>query len=123
METDLCGKGAKELPRARTVEEAAKNGFEFYKQIQSEDGHWAGAYGGTPLLSLPSLSHANPSSPGIGPLFLIPGLVIGLYVTHTTLRPEQKTEIIRYLLHKRKPEGGWGLCVLFSALPSSSRSS
>lgn len=47
-----------------------------------------------------------------GPLFLIPGLVIGLYVTHTTLRPEQKTEIIRYLLHKRKPEGGWGLYVL-----------
>ncbi|KAJ9110722.1 hypothetical protein QFC20_002763 [Naganishia adeliensis] len=81
--------GAKALPKARTVEEAAKNGFEFYKQIQSEDGHWAGAYG--------------------GPLFLIPGLVIGLYVTHTALRPEQKTEIIRYLLHKRKPEGGWGL--------------
>lgn len=25
---------------------AAQNGFEFYKQLQSADGHWAGEYGG-----------------------------------------------------------------------------
>ncbi|GHJ90428.1 hypothetical protein NliqN6_6830 [Naganishia liquefaciens] len=81
--------GAKELAHAKDPEEAARNGFEFYKQIQSPDGHWSGAYG--------------------GPLFLIPGLVIGLYVANTSLRPEQKTEIVRYLLNKRRPEGGWGL--------------
>ncbi|KAJ9116367.1 hypothetical protein QFC22_004808 [Naganishia vaughanmartiniae] len=68
---------------------AARNGFEFYKQIQADDGHWAGAYG--------------------GPLFLIPGLVIGMYVMGISLRPEQKIEMIRYLLRKRRKEGGWGL--------------
>lgn len=60
-------------------------------------------------IPLPSYTTLTPSH--AGPLFLIPGLVIGTYVTGTTLRPEQKTEMIRYLLHKRKPAGGWGLYV------------
>ncbi|KAJ9099201.1 hypothetical protein QFC21_004081 [Naganishia friedmannii] len=81
--------GARTLPKAATPMQAARNGFEFYKQIQAEDGHWAGAYG--------------------GPLFLIPGLVIGMYVMGISLRPEQKIEMIRYLLRKRRKEGGWGL--------------
>lgn len=41
------------LSRAKTPMEAARHGFEFYKTIQSKDGHWSGEYG--------------------GPLFLIPG--------------------------------------------------
>ena len=41
------------LEKAETPMEAARNGYEFYKTIQSNDGHWAGEYG--------------------GPLFLIPG--------------------------------------------------
>lgn len=67
-------------------------------------------------IPLPSYTTLTPSH--AGPLFLIPGLVIGTYVTGTTLRPEQKTEMIRYLLHKRKPAGGWGLYVPPSPSPS-----
>ncbi|KAJ9099208.1 hypothetical protein QFC21_004088 [Naganishia friedmannii] len=70
--------GARTLPKAATPMQAARNGFEFYKQIQAEDGHWAGAYG-------------------------------GMYVMGISLRPEQKPEMIRYLLRKRRKEGGWGL--------------
>jgi len=44
---------APKLKKAETPLEAARNGYEFYKTIQSNDGHWAGEYG--------------------GPLFLIPG--------------------------------------------------
>lgn len=40
---------AEQVPRATTPLEAARNGFNFYKQIQSHDGYWAGAYGGTPF--------------------------------------------------------------------------
>jgi lanosterol synthase len=40
---------------------------------------------------------------------LIPGLIVALSVTGQALKPEQKTEMIRYLLAKRRPEGGWGL--------------
>lgn len=46
-----------------------------------------------------------------GPLFLTPGLVIAMHVTEQSFRPEQKIELKRYLLSKRRKEGGWGLCV------------
>ena len=46
-----------------------------------------------------------------GPLFLLPGLIIALHVTGQTLTNEQNIEIRRYLLNKRRPEGGWGLYV------------
>lgn len=39
------GPGTAEEP-ASTPLEAARRGFEFYQRIQSEDGHWAGEYGG-----------------------------------------------------------------------------
>jgi len=35
--------------------EALKRGFQFYKALQAEDGHWAGEYGG-PLFLLPGSS-------------------------------------------------------------------
>jgi len=54
-----------------------------------------------------------PSDHYIGPLFLTPGLVIAMHVTGQTFRPEQKIELRRYILNKRRPEGGWGLYVLY----------
>lgn len=41
--------------KARTVREAARKGVHFYSMLQTEDGHWAGDYG--------------------GPHFLMPGLI------------------------------------------------
>jgi len=75
---------------AKTPLEAAKNGFDFYKTLQSDDGHWAGEYG--------------------GPMFLLGGLVIGSYVSGMSFTQEQKLEIIRYIMNlANKDDGGWGL--------------
>lgn len=78
------------LPPATNALEAAQNGYTFYKSLQSDDGHWAGEYG--------------------GPMFLLPGLVIGSYVTGMGFKPEEKLEMIRYLMNRAHPDdGGWGL--------------
>ncbi|KAM0786634.1 hypothetical protein ACM66B_002086 [Microbotryomycetes sp. NB124-2] len=72
---------------------AAQNGYEFYKRLQSTDGHWAGEYG--------------------GPMFLLPGIVIALYVTKTPIPEEWKIEITRYLANLQRSGGpgdeGWGI--------------
>jgi lanosterol synthase len=74
----------------KTPMEAAKNGYTFYKHLQSHDGHWPGEYG--------------------GPMFLLPGLVIGSYVSGMTFTDEQRLEMIRYLFNRAQPEdGGWGM--------------
>lgn len=69
---------------------AARKGFEFYKHLQSEDGHWAGEYN--------------------GPMFPLPGLVIGSYVSGMDFEEEEKLEMIRYLINRAHPDdGGWGM--------------
>ncbi len=83
-------KEAGALPRPTNPLDAARNGFSFYKKIQSSDGHWAGEYG--------------------GPMFLLPGLVIGMYVTKTPIPDEWKIEMTRYLVNRaHKVDGGWGI--------------
>ncbi|KAG0174988.1 Lanosterol synthase (Oxidosqualene--lanosterol cyclase) [Apophysomyces sp. BC1034] len=78
------------LPPAKTPLEAARNGFDFYRQLQTEDGHWGGEYG--------------------GPMFLIPGLIIAHYVTGVPVPEPTRLELIRYLLNRAHPEdGGWGI--------------
>ena len=43
-------------------------------------------------------------------MFLLPGLVIGMYVTETPIPEPWRIEIARYLWHRRHPEdGGWGI--------------
>ncbi|RWR82680.1 Prenyltransferase/squalene oxidase [Cinnamomum micranthum f. kanehirae] len=64
----------------------------FHSSIQAHDGHWPGDYG--------------------GPMFLMPGLVICLYVTgalNTVLSSEHRLEICRYLYNHQNEDGGWGL--------------
>ncbi|KAK7456563.1 hypothetical protein BaRGS_00039317 [Batillaria attramentaria] len=77
------------LPKAETASAAANHGMKFYSQLQAEDGHWAGDYG--------------------GPLFLLPGLVIVCYITKTPFTEAQRLEMIRYLRSVQCPDGGWGL--------------
>ncbi|KAI6044261.1 terpenoid cyclases/protein prenyltransferase alpha-alpha toroid [Pisolithus marmoratus] len=78
------------LPKPKDPLEAARNGYTFYKHLQSHDGHWAGEYG--------------------GPMFLLPGLVIGSYVTGMAFTLEERLEMIRYLMNRAHPEdGGWGI--------------
>lgn len=80
---------APELPRAKTAEEAIINGMKFFSLVQAEDGHWPNDY--------------------CGPLFLMPGLVIVLYVTKTEYPEAFKQELVRYLRSVQCPGGGWGL--------------
>ncbi|KAJ3078519.1 Lanosterol synthase (Oxidosqualene--lanosterol cyclase) [Quaeritorhiza haematococci] len=83
-------KDARTLDKATTPREAARNGFRFFKELQAPDGHWAGEYG--------------------GPMFLIPGYVITMYITNTEYPTGYKKELIRYLKNRAHPEdGGWGL--------------
>ncbi|KAL9937723.1 hypothetical protein V8E36_003268 [Tilletia maclaganii] len=78
------------LEAPKTPLQAARNGWSFYSRIQSPDGHFAGEYG--------------------GPMFLLPGLVIGMYVTNTPIPEEWRVETLRYLAHRANPEdGGWGI--------------
>lgn len=80
------------LSQPKDALSAARNGYTFYKHLQDADGHWPGEYG--------------------GPMFLLPGLVIGSYVTGMPFRLEERLEMIRYLFNRARPEdGGWGMYV------------
>ncbi|KAI5070087.1 hypothetical protein GOP47_0014430 [Adiantum capillus-veneris] len=79
------------LPEQNVVD-TLKRAVLFYSTIQAEDGHWAGDYG--------------------GPMFLMPGLVIALYVTgslNVVLSEAHKKEMVRYLYNHQNKDGGWGL--------------
>lgn len=68
------------FPKPKIALEAARNGLRFFKQLQTEDGHFAGEYG--------------------GPMFLIPGLVIVKYITRTPYPKGYAQELIRYLKNR-----------------------
>ncbi|KAF9786352.1 lanosterol synthase [Thelephora terrestris] len=78
-----------DLPPAKTPLESARNGYEYYKHLQAHDGHWPGEYG--------------------GPMFLIPGLTIGSYITGVPFTNEERLEMIRYLMNHANEDGGWGI--------------
>ena len=70
---------------------SALKGMQYYSTLQMSDGHWPGDYG--------------------GPMFLMPGMLITMYVTGAIadLAEEQTKEMIRYLWNHQSPDGGWGL--------------
>ena len=52
-------------------------------------------------------------------MFLLPGLVIGSYVTGMPFKDEEKREMIRYLMNRADPEdGGWGMYAAVLRIPS-----
>ncbi|RUS16602.1 terpenoid cyclases/protein prenyltransferase alpha-alpha toroid [Endogone sp. FLAS-F59071] len=78
------------FPKPQKPLESARIGYEYYKQLQTEDGHWVSEYG--------------------GPMFLLPGLIITYYITGTPVPEHMRVEIIRYLLNRAHPDdGGWGI--------------
>nr|WRO65030.1 cucurbitadienol synthase [Neoalsomitra integrifoliola] len=74
------------------VKTTLQRALNFYSAIQTSDGHW-------------------PSDLG-GPMFLLPGLVITLYVTgvlKSVLSKHHRLEICRYIYNHQNEDGGWGL--------------
>ena len=74
-----------------SAEESARKGAHFYTMLQTEDGHWAGDYG--------------------GPHFLMPGLVVAWYVMGrpSDVLDEQQVELMtQYIMNHQQKDGGWG---------------
>ncbi|XP_051113931.1 cycloartenol synthase-like isoform X3 [Andrographis paniculata] len=76
----------------KRVANVLRKGMKFYSSLQADDGHWPGDYG--------------------GPLFLLPGLIIALFLMNalsSALPEEHRREIRRYLYNHQNEDGGWGL--------------
>ncbi|MCW5907101.1 MAG: terpene cyclase/mutase family protein [Chitinophagales bacterium] len=69
--------------------DALYNAIAFYQQLQAEDGHLPGDYG--------------------GPNFLLPGLIVASYVTESPLPNLHQELMKRYMLNHQNADGGWGL--------------
>lgn len=76
-------------PPAKTPTQAARNGFDFYKNLQLPDGHWGCFYG--------------------GPSFLLPGLIITMYITQSPIPEAHRLEMVRFLKSSANSDGGWGM--------------
>ncbi|KAI8907346.1 terpenoid cyclases/protein prenyltransferase alpha-alpha toroid [Gorgonomyces haynaldii] len=77
-------------PKPKNALDAARNGTRFFSKLQTDDGHFAGEYG--------------------GPMFLIPGIVITMYITKQSFPKGYTEEFIRYLKNRaHKEDGGWGI--------------
>ncbi len=83
-----------ERPEGKTPEEQVLidsliKGMHYFSQLQSEEGHWPGDYG--------------------GPLFLLPGLLIAAYISDTPF-PKPHQEMMKiYLFNHQHADGGWGM--------------
>jgi hypothetical protein len=85
------GKDVPSEAKATTSKEAVRKAVAFYQQIQADDGHWAGDYG--------------------GPLFLLPSLVAVWYITGKSssfLSRAHVHGLRHYLLCHQQTDGGWG---------------
>ncbi|XP_039030288.1 cycloartenol synthase-like [Hibiscus syriacus] len=75
-----------------SVKVTLRKALRFFSTLQTEDGFWPADYG--------------------GPLFLLPGLVIGLFVTGALdkiLPSQHRQELRRYLYNHQNEDGGWGI--------------
>lgn len=73
-------------PEQQKVADSVIKGINYFASLQCADGHWAGDYG--------------------GPLFLLPGLLIASYVTHTPF-PKAHQEMMKlYVFNHQNADAG-----------------
>lgn len=75
--------------KSESATDALHQSMKFYSLLQTEDGNWAGDYG--------------------GPLFLLPGMVVASVVTDSPLPLIHQKLIARYIFNQQNKDGGWGL--------------
>ncbi|CAI5777094.1 lanosterol synthase-like [Podarcis lilfordi] len=78
-----------DLPKASTAQEAVQKAIKFFSGLQAEDGHWAMECSGV--------------------LSLAPAILMSCYAAKISLPEEVERELLRYILSKQLPDGGWGL--------------
>ena len=78
-------------PATSLLDAAIRRATQRLAELQQEDGHWTGDYG--------------------GPLFLLPGLVIAYAITGATWTEHQRTRMITYVVNVQNADGGYGLHV------------
>lgn len=86
-----AGGQAPSMDKPKTVQEATQKAAHFYSMLMTDDGHWAGDYG--------------------GPHFLMPGLVIAWYVMGkptALLTANHISMMIHYITVHQQSDGGWG---------------
>ena len=82
-------KSRAETPEEQTLIDSIIKGMHYFSQLQSEEGHWPGDYG--------------------GPLFLLPGLLIATYISDTPF-PKPHQEMMRvYLFNHQHTDEPWGI--------------
>ena len=85
------GNKAPSFAKPKSVQEAARKATHFYSMLQTEDGHWAGDYG--------------------GPHFLMPGIIIAWYLMGKPdhmLNQDQVELMKHYITVHQQSDGGWG---------------
>lgn len=93
---------------------AALKGVNFYQALQMEDGHWPGDYGGkaSACTCARSLLIKHPTQRfcccvwHAGPMFLMPGMVITMYVTGTEIAEHKREQMIKYLFNHQDEKVG-----------------
>lgn len=69
--------------------DALIKGIHYFTQLQTEDGHWPGDYG--------------------GPMFLLPGLLIAAYISGTPFPKPHREMMQLYILNHQNSDGGWSM--------------
>jgi len=85
------GNKAPDISKPKSVKESLRKAAHFYAMLQTDDGHWAGDYG--------------------GPHFLMPGLVVAWYVMGkpNLILDEEAVKLLKhYILVHQQQDGGWG---------------